>query len=71
MQSAALCAEPQSVRAWQMCQGQGVLPTSCSEALCAQGQTSGKSRVSEASAALENLMKILEEASGAETSPGS
>lgn len=54
-----------------MCQGQGVLPTSCSEALCAQGQTSGKSRVSEASAALENLMKILEEASGAESSPGS
>lgn len=67
MQSAALCAEHHTVTIWQMCQGQAALPASCSGALRAQGQTSGKRAGLEASPALENLKKILEEGSGAET----
>lgn len=42
MQSAAFCAEHQTVRVSQTCQGPGCAHTSCSGALHSHGQTSGK-----------------------------
>lgn len=42
MQSAAFCAEHQTLRVWQTCQGPGCAHTSCSGALHSHGQTSGK-----------------------------